>query len=253
MTTIGILIPLCSRNQNWKEVRDIDFFNCFQSFFYTSISNKFDYRFYLAIDENDKFLMDNIDDIKKKLHNTKDSVHIMPKELNKNPYGIWNKLLEYAIDDCDYFYQVGSDIMMITKNWDSYFINQLKKKNNVGFIGGVDKQFWLERGLRGLDQILENIFFHKTHYKIFNQFINSKFKTWFGDDYLSQLYREVNSTFICPTILFMNQNRVGDANEKSRYEPSLENQNEWLPVAKQDSKLIKDYIKNNNIELLYNG
>ena len=58
------------------------------------------------IDENDKFLMDNIDDIKKKLHNTKDSVHIMPKELNKNPYGIWNKLLEYAQDDCDYFYQV---------------------------------------------------------------------------------------------------------------------------------------------------
>ena len=105
MHSIGILIPLCSRNQTWKEVRDIDFFQCFQTFFYSSISNKYDYRFYLAIDENDKFLMDNLEEIKKKLHSTKDSVHIMPKSLNKNPYGIWNQLLKVAIEEdiCEYY------------------------------------------------------------------------------------------------------------------------------------------------------
>ena len=62
--TIGILIPLCSRNQDWKSVYDIDFFNNFLPFFYQSVSNKHNYKFYLAIDENDKFLNDNIIDIK---------------------------------------------------------------------------------------------------------------------------------------------------------------------------------------------
>jgi hypothetical protein len=252
MEKIGILIPLCSRNQTWKEVRDIDFFNCFQAFFYSSISNKFDYRFYLAIDENDKFLMDNLDGIKMKLHSTKDSVHIMPKRLNKNPYGIWNELLEKAKDECDYFYQVGSDIMHLTKHWDSYFVNQLKKNNNIGFIGGCDKQFWLERGLRHIDQIIENVFFHKTHYEIFGRFIHPNFKTWFGDDFLSQIYREVNSTFICPTILYLNQNRVGDDNKNNRYEPDMSNDKKWKPLAISESKKIKEYIKKNNIALLYN-
>ena len=224
MSKIGILIPLCSRNQKWKTVDDIDFFSVFQMFFYHSISGKYEYRFYFAIDENDKFLIDNIDNIKMKLNDTLDSVHIMPKTLNKNPYGIWNKLLDIAVKDCDYFYQVGSDIAMLTKNWDDYFIKQLKARDNIGFIGGVDKQFWLERALRGMDQILENVFFHKTHYEIFGRFINPEFKTWFGDDYLSQIYREVDRTFICPQILFQNANRVGDQNGNNRYDPSLANQ-----------------------------
>jgi len=247
MTKIGVLIPLCSRNQDWKTANDIDFFSCFQMFFYQSISGKYEYRFYFAIDENDKFLMDNIDNIKMKLNKDLDSVHIMPKTLNKNPYGIWNRLLEEAKDECDYFYQCGSDICMLTKNWDDYFIKQLKKNDNIGFIGGVDKQFWLERAIRGLDQILENVFFHKTHYEIFNRFINPEFKTWFGDDYLSQLYREVDKTFICPQILFQNANRVGDGNKKSRYEPSLENQDKWKTIAINDSDLIKQFINEVNI------
>jgi hypothetical protein len=246
MTTIGILIPLCSRNQDWKIVNDIDFFSVFQPFFYQSISGKHNFRFYIAIDENDKFLMDRIEQIRMKLNTELDSLHIMPKSLNKNPCGIWNKLLDIAIeeDKCEYYYQVGSDIMHLTKDWDRYFINQLKKNKNVGIIGGVDKQFWLERAVRGLDQILENVFFHKRIYEIFGRLMHPKFKTWFSDDYLSQLYREVDRTFICPQILFQNANRVGNANNKSRYEPSLDNQNVWKKEALKDSLKIKEYLKN---------
>jgi hypothetical protein len=251
--SIAILIPLCSRNQTWNNVNDIDYFNNFLPFFFQSISNKFTYKFYLGIDENDKFLMDNLDLIKKKLHSKWDTVVIMPKTLNKNPYGIWNKLLEEAVKDSDneYFYQVGSDIMHITKYWDRYFINILKKNKNIGFCGGVDKRFWYERLLLNQNGILENVFFHRTHYDIFGRFINDSFSTWFGDDYLSQIYREVDSTFICPLILYSNQNRVGDSNQKNRYEPSLDMQNKWKNIALKDSKLIKEFIKNNNLELIY--
>jgi len=243
MHTIGILIPLCSRNQKWESIYDIDFFNNFLPFFYHSISNKHQYKFYLAIDENDEFLINNKKDIELCLHSN-DKIIIAPKNLNGNPYGIWNLLLETAKDECEYFYQCGSDIQHITKLWDNYFINILKKNNNIGFVGGVDKQFWLERLLRDQNGILENVFFHKTHYEIFGRFINEKFKTWFGDDYLSQLYRYSNSTFICNTVLYFNSNRVGNCQkEKNRYEPSIEMQKNWIDIAKSDSEIISKFLK----------
>ena len=243
--TIGILIPLCSRNQDWKTIYDIDFFSSFLPFFYGSISNKYNYRFYLGIDENDKFLMDNRDKIDKCLTD-QEKIIIVPKKYNGNPYGIWNLLLEQAKDECDYFYQCGSDIGHITKSWDHYFINVLKKNNNVGITGGVDKQFWLERIVRDQSGILENVFFHKTHYDIFKRFMNPKFKTWFGDDYITQLYRNVDATFICSNHLYVNTNRVGDQNENNRYKPSVEMKDDWFKTAKEDSKLISKYLKQIN-------
>mgnify|MGYP003644371469 FL=1 len=242
--TIGILIPLCSRNQDWKSVYDIDFFNNFLPFFHQSISNKYNYKFYLAIDENDKFLNDNINSIKKCLHHS-DKVVFAPKSYNGNPYGIWNLLLEEAKEECDYFYQCGSDIQHITKLWDNYFINILKKNNNVGFCGGVDKHFWIERIKVGQSGILENVFFHKTHYNIFKRFINPQFKSWFGDDYLSQIYREVDSTFICTNHLYVNSNRVGGHQlKKNRYAPTTAMKDRWYDIAIADSKIIKNFLKN---------
>lgn len=243
---IAILIPLCSRNQKWETVYDIDFFKNFLPYFYQSISNDNNYTFYLGIDENDEFLIKNKSNIEKCLHDS-DKLIIVPKKLNKNPYGIWNYLLEHAINDNDYFYQCGSDIQHITRDWDSYFISVLKKNKNIGFVGGVDKHFWLERTIRNQNGILENVFFHKTHYNIFHRFINPVFKTWFGDDYLSELYRQIDATFICSTHLYQNANRVGGHQpDKNRYEPTTEMADKWRDIAIKDSEIIKNYIENNN-------
>ena len=240
---IGILIPLCSRNQKWKEIIDIDFFHDFLPHFYRTISNKHNYKFYLAIDENDEFLIKNKELIQKRLH-ANDKIIIASKEYNGNPYGIWGLLLKKAIeDDNEYFYQCGSDIKHITKNWEDYFVRVLKKADNIGLTGGIDKSFWLERVLRKQNGILENVFFHKSHYEIFETFMNPKFKTWYGDDYISQLYREVERTFICPNFLYVNANRVGGHNECNRYEPSTEMESIWKLEAKKESKKITEYIK----------
>jgi hypothetical protein len=246
--TIGILIPLCSRKQDWKTIYDIDFFKNFLPFFYGSISNKHNYRFYLGIDDNDKFLMSFREDIEKCL-NVDDKIIIVDKKYNGNPYGIWNLLLENAKDECDYFYQCGSDIAHLTKDWDKYFINILKKNNNIGITGGVDKQCWLERIIRNQNGILENVFFHKTHYNIFKRFINPKFYSWFGDDYMSQLYRYSNSTFICSNHLYINCNRVGGHQpDKNRYEPKDDLRDVWLDIAKEDSKIITKFLNETNVE-----
>ena len=245
METIGILIALCSRNQKWYSVSDIDFFNNFLPFFYSTISNRFNYRFYIAVDENDKFLNDNLENIKKCLHK-KDKVIIAPKSLNGAPYHIWNLLLEEAKDECEYFYQCGSDIQHITKAWDHYFVNVLKKNNNIGITGGVDKHFWLERVFRNQNGILENVFFHKTHYEIFGRFMNPKFKSWYGDDYISQIYRHHDATFISSNHIYFNSNRVGGHQpDKNRYAPTTEMEATWRQIAKEDAELISKF-KNRN-------
>ena len=40
-------------------------------------------------------------------------------------------------------------------------------------------------------------------------------KSWFSDDLLTKIYRNVDKVFICPNIKFCNRNRVGQTNEKS--------------------------------------
>ena len=244
MESIGILVPLCARNQDYKKINDIDFFNYFLVGFYKTISNKHNYRFYIGIDENDDFLIKNIDKIRKRL-NIKDKIIIVPKELNKNPYQIWNLLLEEAVIDKEnnYFYQVGSDIKHHTNNWDDYFINILKKNKNVGIIGGVDKHFWLERVDRGLNGILENVFFHKIHYEIFNYFIKPSIYQWYFDDMLSECYRLCNSCFICPNFLYQNKNRVGGTNKNNRYKPNMEAKDLWENIAIEENKKIIEYLK----------
>ena len=74
------------------------------------------------------------------------------------------------------------------------------------------------------------------------------FKTWFGDDYLSELYRQVGSTFICSTHLYQNANRVGGHQpDKNRYEPTTEMADKWRDIAIKDSELIKIYLENNDL------
>jgi hypothetical protein len=75
--------------------------------------------------------------------------------------------------------------------------------------------------------------------------MNPKFKAWRGDDAISQTYREHNSTFISSNHLYINSNRVGNENSKNRYEPNDSLRDTWLDIAKEDSKLITEYLKKN--------
>ena len=64
---IGILITLCSKNQDWEEIGDTDLFKDFLDAFIFTISGKHEYKFYLGYDENDEFFKRNSDKLKKRL------------------------------------------------------------------------------------------------------------------------------------------------------------------------------------------
>tara|TARA_R110002126_G_scaffold10415_1_gene47407 strand:+ start:149 stop:886 length:738 start_codon:yes stop_codon:yes gene_type:complete len=245
MVKIAILMPLCSKNQEWKSISDIDFINTLD-YIYQTKSFKNELIFYLGYDENDEFFVKNHDSLNKRLKST-DKLIVLPKSCNGSPYNAWNILLTEAIKDnqIEYFYQLGSDIVHLTKDWDTYFINILQKSNNIGITGGVDKRFWIERINRNQNGILENIFFHKKHFEIFGYFIRNEGMDWFGDDMLSEAYRKLDKCFICPTVLFSNTNRVGGNKPTNRYKPNMTGEKIWRNLANQEYLKIKDYFNKN--------
>jgi len=239
-TNIAILLSLCSRNMKWNTIGDMDLFKIFLPNFFNTVSNKYNYKFIIGYDDDDKFIINNLDKIKKRIGIISKFIEL--KNCQHKPCKAWNTLLKESIDDADYFYQIGSDSAIETNNWDSYFVNILKKNNNIGICSGVDTIFYIDRILAGQNGIAENVFFHKTHYKIFNTLFHPSFKNFFSDDYITKLYYSIDKCFICPYITFKNKHRVNQQNS-NRYIADDKN-NTWQNITQKDIiKLKKFYTK----------
>ena len=238
---IGILMPMTSKGQKWIELSDCCFIKTFlPSFIKTAEFTKYNYVFYIGIDANDEFFSKYINKLKLRLNN-ESKILIQPNKLNGNPCMIWNNLFKEAYyDNIDYFYQVGDDIKILSNNWSSYFINILKKNNNIGVIGGVELSYWNERLVKNTIGIIENGFVSRKHYEIFKTFFNIKLKTWCSDDWLSNVYNHM--CFTAPNIEFINTNRVGGHNPLSRYEPNMNDRELYLRILPNDKKILNNYL-----------
>jgi len=215
---IAILVPLCSKNQDWVSLKDVDFISIMLDSFLISVSNKHNYKFYLGFDENDKFFVENDKNLRKRFPNM--DITMLPKKCNGNPCHGWNILLDKAFKDGnDYFFQCGSDIIQSVKGWDDYFVNLMKKHDDDIICGGVDMPFWCERVIRDQAGILENVFFGRPLYERLGFLFPPEVKSWFSDDVITKIYRNVDRCYICPNIKYHNVNRVGGNNDKSRYVP----------------------------------
>ncbi len=242
--TIGLLITLCSRNQNYLTLGHADIFKwLLPSLFETWELDKFNYKLFIGFDDDDKFYLEHSENLTKRLK--KISTFTLLTGCQGNPCKAWNILLTKNINNADYFFQVGSDIKLISKGWSSYFVNILTKNNNVGMCGGVDKGYWYQRLLQNESGIIENGFFHKTHYEIFKTLFNEKFKTWFSDDYITRVYGLNAKCFLCPNILFRNINRVGQSEFNDRYLPDTSIRDTWKKYANNDAEKLFNYISVN--------
>ncbi len=219
---IAVLLSLCSRNQGWKTVDDIDLFKVFLKGFYNTIKNYNDFIFFVGYDDNDEFIKENLKVIRKRLHMNDKLIELDGAKTNENPCEAWNILAREALknEDIKYFYQVGTDILHLTPGWDRYFVNILEKNNNKGICGGVDKPYYLERTLQDKQGIIENAFLTRNHILMFNGVFDPEYKNWFSDDWITDYYKSLDMCFICPYVLFRNTNRVLLSNtKKNRYNP----------------------------------
>tara|TARA_R110000772_G_scaffold130952_3_gene239194 strand:- start:728 stop:1474 length:747 start_codon:yes stop_codon:yes gene_type:complete len=233
--SLAILIPLCSRNQKWKTIEDIDFFDVFLDGFLHNYSNKQKFKFYLGLDENDEFLMNELDNMKKRCDADLFEFFILPKTCNGNPCLAWSMLYEEALKEPtnEYFYQCGSDIVHLTPNFDSFLIGQLMLMGGNGIVGGVELRYWQDRLLCNQNGIIENAMVTRKHYELFGWFFPPEVKTWFSDDMLTRIYLNADLCRICSNIQFRNSNRVlvSTKPETHRYK-----------IPKDTSEIAKNWI-----------
>lgn len=200
MYNIAILIPLCSRNQNYEDFDKTPFIDKFLPHFNKTKEDIFNYKIFIGIDDDDKYYIEH----KQKLIKQCYKVLILDKCQNA-PAFAWNKLALEAYNDkdiCfDYFFQVGDDVQIISKRWTSRFINKLQSNNNIGIVGPINLTNYNQRVDLKIKYVIENAFVHRTHMDIFKTFFHPKIKNWFCDDWITSIYRpfycEIQKDIVC--------------------------------------------------------
>ncbi|KAL0478685.1 hypothetical protein AKO1_008322 [Acrasis kona] len=159
--------------------------------------HRYKYTLYMAIDESDDLYSQP--EVRKRLHQK-----IMrlakgyPIEFQivqcVDSHGwvsfLWNAVFQYAMDDgADYFYQINDDVRFVTQYWTEPFINMLQQNPlypGLGVTGPFDK---------GDLRLFTQAFVSRVHYEIFGYLYPYIFKNWFSDDWLSQVYTPIQSSF----------------------------------------------------------
>ena len=129
MYSIALLVPVCSRNQNYKTIENIPFFKYLWSSFMKTYNPTYKYSFYLGIDDSDEFYMKNYKDITSSYENI-EIRYVILKDCEHKPAQAWNRLFKEAYKYHEYFYQIGDDIVMIDP-WVDKFIEVLSARENI--------------------------------------------------------------------------------------------------------------------------
>jgi hypothetical protein len=186
MTSIAILVPVCSRNQQYKSSMDIPIIKYLLPTFINTKEDKYTYTFFIGFDHDDLFYIQNQEVLKRitpNLYSLTNCQHA--------PAFAWNKLSEIAFKDktkYDYFFQIGDDVQLLTKKWTSHFIEKLNKHDNIGIVGPCNDRNYYGRINSGKKFVIENSFVSRKHLEIFGSFFNPTIKNWFCDDWITRIY-----------------------------------------------------------------
>lgn len=187
---IGLIIPTTSKKRNYKKVKDIDFFKVFMKNFLKKYDDKYNFTIYLGYDDDDRFYLQNINEIKNYFNQITKNKNISLKLIKLSGLGgklgkIWSKLGQNAVDDnCDYLYQIGDDVMILNSKWEDEFIKKLQSMKNIGVVGPYDVNN---------NRILTQSFVHKTHLDIFKTYFPDEIINWHIDDWITEVYKPNNS------------------------------------------------------------
>ena len=94
---IAILLPICSRNMNYTELKKTHIIQNFIPSFIKYLDQKHKYTIFLGIDDTDNFFIQNkkkISDILKTYNKIFDYEIIILEKCEHNPVKAWNTLFE---------------------------------------------------------------------------------------------------------------------------------------------------------------
>jgi hypothetical protein len=185
METIAFLIPTTSRHNTWKTLSECCL--CTSSILSSSktVSKKYHYKFYIGIDEDDRFFNNNnrkielCNYIKMKFPSVNCAIVRMQGIESGYLTKMWNILFKKAYNDgCDYFFQCGDDIVFKSNGWDHACVEQLKKQRNIGVVGPNTNHV----------SLLTQTMVSRKHMDIFGVYFPEKIWNWCCDDWICEVY-----------------------------------------------------------------
>ena len=195
---IGIIIPTTTNNTNWKTIKETHLYNIFLKSFLHKMCPKYNYRIYLGIDSDDKIYSKKSEiDMILKFQEVFKNIKIIFVDMKGIKKGwvtqMWNRLFKNAYDDgCKYFYQCGDDIHFFHNNWITQSIEILKKNNDIGLTGPLDKA-WIKSCNGDFSKYIHTqAFVSRKHMEIFGFFFPKAIKNWYCDNWITQVYLKSN-------------------------------------------------------------
>jgi hypothetical protein len=189
MSSVAVLVPACSRNQNHNDFNEVPFVNFLYPSLLKTIDTKHEYKIFIGVDSTDEFYTNNIHEFY--FLNLPSNIIIKPIILygcEHKPAFAWNKLFQAAYESgYDYFFQIGDDVE-ISGPWTQKFIDSIKSQNGIGVTGCLEKWNALWRKIQNQSPCLENAFVGRKHYDFFGSFFNPTIENWFCDEWITQVY-----------------------------------------------------------------
>jgi hypothetical protein len=205
VTTIAIGLGITSKGVKGADQSNIaakfQFFHLFLPTFCNTSSPQFVYRFYLAYDYTDPFYTNTLLSAAYKDTFTTETarmctpnlinstIHLVQCSHTGRPTRAQNDaMLEAYLDHVDYYYRVNDDTRMMTAGWAEAFIAALAGHSppRVGVVG--------PRHSGGNTAILTYDFVHRTHVDLFGFYYPYMFSDWWGDGWITRVYRPDRST-----------------------------------------------------------
>jgi len=244
MSSIAILVPVCSRNQNYKNFKNIPFVNYLHKSLLSTIDAQHEYTIFIGIDSTDTFYVEHLGDFL--FLNAPSNLVIKPiilYDCEHKPAFAWNKLFQEAYDrGHNYFFQIGDDVE-ISGDWTNKFIASIESNDGVGVTGCLEKWNAACRRAKGQSLCLENAFVGRKHYECFGSFFNSTIENWFCDEWITQVYMPNHVVVhedleVKNKVRYDGENAVGEceSNDAQSFRYSIKDisQSDFANMIKQD-------------------
>ena len=198
--TVAIGCAITSRDvplwmlQDLTIYKGLVFFKSLLPSFCATASGGYRYAFYLGYDHDDAFFnrttnlnifLATFQDITTSMcRGLALELHFVAGNYSRRPAWSQNDaMIEAYQNGAEYFYRINDDTIMASSNWTDKFITALESFDppNVGVVGPM------HRG--GLQNILTYDFVHRTHIDIFGCYYPRVFLDWYGDTWISDVYK----------------------------------------------------------------